>query len=72
MATRLASQDLVLLHGCIGQQFDDPGSLLYYTDYLPSLVASAKGRGRLKCAAGRMAVAVGQRRCSIGLSARAP
>ena len=49
LATRLASQDLVLLHGCIGQKFDDPELVQYYADYLPSLVAGFTGQGRLKC-----------------------
>ena len=49
IANRLALQDLVLMHGCIGQKFDDPELVQYYTDYLPSLVADARGQGRLKC-----------------------
>jgi len=49
LTSRLASQDLVLLHGCIGQSFDDPELVLYYTDYLPTLLAGLAGQGRLKC-----------------------
>lgn len=49
LTSRLASQDLVLLHGCIGQKFDDPELVQYYTNYLPSLVEGLAGQGRLKC-----------------------
>jgi hypothetical protein len=49
MAERMADSNLVLLHQCIGARYIDPVLIMYYTEWLPALLAEVKPRMSLKC-----------------------
>lgn len=46
---RLSHKHLVLIHECLRSGFDDDDLVAYYTEWLPDLVATARGARSLKC-----------------------